>query len=70
MQNYVLNANQQLNGDHEVHIIGCIYTPDSKNQIQLGLHFSCTSAVTKAKQLYPEVRINGCRTCSLACHTS
>ena len=70
MFNYVLNSNQQANGDYEIHRVGCIYTPKPENQIALGTHFNCATAVAKARSMHPNARINGCATCSIACHTS
>lgn len=72
MPNYVINKNQQANGDHEVHDItnGCSYMPASENQISLGYHPSCQSAVLDAKRRWPGYRINGCYYCCKPCHTS
>jgi len=72
MPKFVLNRNQQANGDHEVHnaTIGCNYMPVPASQIDLGTHSDCRGAVTVAKQTYPHWRINGCYYCCRACHTS
>jgi hypothetical protein len=69
---FILNRNQQANGDHEVHNLttGCSYMPKPENQINLGQHPSCKEAVAYAKQYWSNVRINGCYYCSYACHTT
>jgi hypothetical protein len=72
MQKYVINKNQQANGDHEVHnaSIGCSYMPNPENQIDLGSHASCHGAIAYAKRQYPSLKIDGCYHCCSACHTS
>jgi hypothetical protein len=72
MDRFILNKNAQVNGDHEVHNVtkGCLYMPNSANQIDLGYHSSCHEAVAKAKKMWPQYRINGCYYCANECHTS
>lgn len=74
MQRFILNKNQQANGDYEVHnrTTGCDWMPAPENQIDLGYHPSCHSAVQDAKQRYPGAAsgINGCAYCAPSCHTS
>lgn len=72
MPRFIINNNEQDNGDHEVHNVtkGCDYMPDTKNQIDLGTHQSCHEAVAEAKRRWPRTRINGCFYCCRACHTS
>lgn len=72
MPNFIINRNAQANGDHEVHnaSTGCTYMPNPENQISLGQHQSCASAVAFAKAKWPGSRINGCYYCSNTCHTS
>jgi len=65
---YYVNKNAQSNGDHEVHVTGCSWMPDSINCISLGEHETCRTAVTKAKEYYSQS--NGCYYCCNACHTS
>lgn len=69
---FVINKNQQQNGDHEVHnkSTGCIFMPDATSQIDLGYYASCREAVAQAKQQWPGNRINGCYYCCNECHTS
>jgi hypothetical protein len=67
MPDYVVNRNAQPNGDHEVHTKTCTWRPEPENQIDLGWHASCTSAVNEARKHYTQV--NGCAYCSSACHT-
>ena len=72
MPTFVVNRNEQANGDHEVHntTTGCTFMPAPSNQINLGTHSNCQSAVAAAKQQLPYKRVNGCKYCSTACHTS
>lgn len=65
MASYYVNQNAQSNGDHEVHVEGCLYMPSSKTA--LGSFSSCAPAVQEAKKYYSQV--NGCYHCSYACHT-
>jgi hypothetical protein len=67
MPNYCVNKRAQLNGDHEVHQYSCSRLPDAENRLFLGDFPSCTAAVRKAKETYPQS--NGCFYCSEACHT-
>ncbi len=68
MARYYVNKNAQTNGDHEVHKIGCSWLPNDENRIYLGEFYSCYLAVTEARKYYTQV--DGCKHCSLACHTS
>jgi len=72
MDKYILNKNQQANGDYEVHNIttGCGYMPNIENQIDLGSHQTCHQAVSEAKRRWSSGRVNGCYYCCRACHTS
>lgn len=72
MPRFIINKNAQPNGDHEVHNLtdGCAYMPNPENQIDLGYHSNCYGAVAKAKQEWPNARINGCYYCCNECHTS
>ncbi len=67
MASYYVNQKAQANGDHEVHTASCQYLPSEANRLYLGEFASCGPAVTAARQHYQQV--NGCRTCSYACHT-
>lgn len=73
MPKFILNKNQQPNGDYEVHnaTTGCSWMPEPSNQIDLGNHLTCHGAVAFAKAQYPEKRrTNGCAYCCKACHTT
>lgn len=72
MSKFIINKNQQPNGDYEVHnaTTGCVSMPLPSNQIDLGYHPSCHGAVATAKQKWPGHRINGCYYCCPACHTT
>lgn len=65
---YYVNKNAQSNGDHEVHVTGCSWMPNSENCKYLGNFSSCQPAVTEAKKHYRQS--NGCFYCSNDCHTS
>lgn len=69
---FILNQNAQANGDHEVHNLttSCIFMPQPQNQIPLGEHLHCSSAVLLAKKTWSKARINGCYFCCRDCHTS
>ena len=68
MDYYFVNRQAQANGDHEVHKQTCAYLPSSANQLALGFHANCHSAVQAAKAYY--WRSNGCYWCSQQCHTT
>lgn len=65
---YYVNKIAQRNGDHEVHVEGCIYMPAVQNRIYLGEFSSCYDAVYTSKKHYSQV--NGCYYCCKPCHTS
>lgn len=58
------------NADHEVHDLasteGCL--PDADDQIDLGWHADCHSAMRTAKHFYSTA--NGCAHCASDCHTT
>lgn len=72
MARFIINNNQQPNGDYEVHnkTTGCPHMPQAENQVDLGEHPSCHQAVTYAKQKWPKAQINGCYYCCRPCHTT
>lgn len=63
---YYVNKNSQSNGDHEVHVSSCARLPNKENQLALGEHDSCRTAVTEAKKSYTQS--NGCYYCCNPCH--
>lgn len=67
MAQYLVNRNAQANGDHEVHTTTCPYVPALHNRLDLGYHLSCYTAVQQARLTFRQS--NGCRWCSLLCHT-
>ena len=69
MPNYIVNKNSQPTGEHEVHQTTCNHLPDIKNQISLGSHINCQSAVNEAQRRFPDNTFDGCFYCSNACHT-
>lgn len=72
MSKFIINKNQQTNGDHEVHNLttGCSFMPQTQNRIGLGEHTHCSGAISLAKRNWPKARINGCYYCFNSCHTS
>lgn len=68
MKKYYVSKIAQPNGDHEVHTSDCYWLPKVENRIYLGQFSNCHDAVTEAKKYYSKV--NGCKHCSLRCHTS
>ncbi|WP_444464086.1 hypothetical protein [Rhodobacter capsulatus] len=71
MASYYLNTNQQPNGDYEVHTAGCGWLPSPANREYLGEFTNCSSAVAEAKRRHPTwYRINGCKHCCQACHST
>lgn len=72
MPTFVMNRHRQANGDLEVHnkTTGCTFMPLPENQIDLGVHPTCHGAVLQAKRMYHNERINGCKYCCSACHTT
>ena len=72
MPRFIINKNQQPNGDNEVHnaTTGCSYMPRPENQVDLGSHLNCHGAVAYAKGQWLNARINGCYYCCNSCHTS
>ena len=69
MARYYVNANAQLNGDHEVHKLECSFLPAPANRRYLGEFFSCATAVAEARRNHYG-QSNGCFYCSRECHTS
>ena len=69
---YYLNSEDtDSDGDHEVHKAPCPVVPSflPAKYKSLGLHEECSTAVVKARRLYPELLpIDGCYHCSRACH--
>lgn len=72
MPRFIVNRQQQPNGDNEVHneTTGCDYMPLPQNREPLGEHNSCREAVALAKGRFSNARINGCFYCCRACHTT
>ncbi|WP_031427638.1 hypothetical protein [Flavimarina sp. Hel_I_48] len=68
MARYYVNRSAQKNGDHEVHKEGCYWLSLIASKKDLNLHSNCKTAVAEAKKTYPQS--NGCKTCSVECHTS
>lgn len=64
---YIVNKNAQSSGDHEVHREGCDTLPHLDNQLPLGSHDTCESAVAMAKTIFPQA--DGCARCSPECNT-
>lgn len=69
MPEYMINKKAQVTGEHEIHVTGCSYLPETKNQESLGNHTNCVSAVNEAKRQNPNKSVDGCYWCCNACHT-
>jgi hypothetical protein len=71
MPTYCVNTKEQSDsGDHEVHDTSSSRWchPDPANQLSLGYHDGCASAVQDARRYYSQV--NGCAFCAPTCHTT
>lgn len=68
MEYYYVNKKEQANGDHEVHLSWCSYSPSPEHRISLGYFTTCAEAVREAKKHFS--KSNGCYYCCRACHTS
>jgi hypothetical protein len=66
---YYVNNKAQPTGEHEVHAGGCAYLAFIESSTPLGPHVGCHSALAAARTRYPHWVIDGCATCSAACHT-
>ena len=66
MARYYVNTHAQLNGDHEVHKLGCSFMPGEQSRIYLGDFDHCREAVRQAKKHYSQA--DGCYYCSYECH--
>ena len=68
MARYVVSRRALTNGDHEVHNLdsGCPYLPSIINQIPLGEHGDCQTAVVAAQAYFDTA--NGCYNCATGCH--
>ena len=69
MPRFCVNKNAQSTGEHEVHNFdnNCNRLPLLHNQVSLGVHPNCQSAVIAAKAHYSNV--DGCYYCASECHT-
>lgn len=70
MATYCVNKDAQSgSNDHEVHdtTTSRWCHPEPANQLGLGTHPDCASAVRAAKAYFSDV--NGCRWCAPGCHT-
>ncbi len=78
MPYYCLNENENDTGKHQVHRLDqhlqedgsfdyCRWLPDEENQIELGFHFSCKTAVDQAKYEHFQ-NSDGCFYCCHECH--
>ena len=68
MYSYYLNRNSQLNGDHEVHRVGCPHMPLLMNSLFLGNFYTCAQAMAAARRVTTQA--DGCFYCCTECHTS
>lgn len=68
MPRWIVSRRVLTNGDHEVHNLdsGCHYIPSILNQIPLGEHDTCQSAIAAARAHFDTA--NGCYNCATGCH--
>lgn len=66
MAYYYVNQHAQANGDHEVHVAGCLFYP--ADTIYLGDYASCPPAIEQTKFYF--YQSNGCYFCCNPCHTT
>ena len=71
MARFIVNKNKQPTGEHEVHNldVGCNNLPLLANQISLGDHLTCASALSQVQKSNPGRSFDGCKYCAPACHT-
>ena len=68
MAYYCYNTNTDSKGNHEVHTTTCSNRPSAENQVSLGLHSDCQSAISKAKSISGKSNFDGCYYCCRPCH--
>jgi len=69
MQHYYVNDRaQSTSNDHEVHRADCYWVQFIHSKTYLGYFSSCAPTVAVARTIYPDS--NGCKTCSITCHTT
>ena len=68
MSSYYVHTVAQENGDHEVHVSGCSWMPDTANRKYLGEFSNCAAAVVEAKKTY--WKSDGCHWCCPECDKS
>lgn len=68
MEKYIVNKDDTQNPGwhHEVHTKKHADELGIRNQLDLGYHDGCTTAVAKAKEYYSDA--DGCITCCYWCH--
>jgi hypothetical protein len=68
MDHYWVHTSKDAKGHHEVHKDTCHKLPNPNNRADLGYQSNCLNAVIGARGL-GYVPANGCRICSVECHT-
>ncbi|KZX58080.1 hypothetical protein A3710_20810 [Stutzerimonas frequens] len=63
---YYLNENADIEGDNEMHRLGCSKMP--KNKLYVGTFSTCREALSEAKKMLSTA--DGCAFCCPNCHTS
>jgi hypothetical protein len=67
MPSYYVNKNAQPNGDHEVHVEGCVRLPEPGKRQYLGEFTNCRPAVEVGRGYFHQ--LNGCAHCCPDCNT-
>ena len=68
LNQYYVNHNSQLTGEHEVHKSNCSFLPNENNRVYLGFFDNCNDALKEAKAKGYN-NVDGCAYCNSACHT-
>lgn len=66
MASYYVHTKPAEDQDHEVHVFGCQWLPDTANRKYLGEFDHCKPAVALAQKSF--TKVNGCATCCPDCH--
>ncbi len=64
---YYVSVMQQAHGNHEVHHETCRVLPEPSYRILIGEFYNCQDAVRAARKIF--LASDGCKVCSLPCHS-
>lgn len=66
MHTYYVSTLANSDGEHLLHVYGCMHLPGFLNRHYVGDFSSCIKAIQRAKVDYPNV--NGCAHCCNSCN--